>query len=203
MNKQAELVQRMTDKELLLNLYVSQLIILTAAAVLSRWFFGDVLHFINLIEWSRADLTAGIFFALIVVCLQLAMYQLLPSSWLDDGGINMRMFARRHPAHIVWLSVIVGFSEEVLFRAVLQEQFGLVLASAAFALIHIRYLAKPVLFTTVVVLSFSLGLLYIYTANLLTVITAHIFIDMLLGFYIKSKHKSLHGRKEKWDANGL
>jgi membrane protease YdiL (CAAX protease family) len=106
------------------------------------------------------------------------------------------VFSNLHPVHIGFLSLIVAMSEEILFRGVLQSQFGIWIASLLFALVHFRYLSNLFLFTITIGLSFSLGILFFLTENLLTVIVAHFVIDFILGLLIRyqklEKTKEIH-----------
>jgi len=77
----------------------------------------------------------------------------------------------------------------MLFRGVIQQHTNVWIASLIFALVHYRYLFNPFLFFNVTLLSFLIGLLYEYTANLYVTITAHFIIDFLLGIYIKVKYR--------------
>jgi membrane protease YdiL (CAAX protease family) len=53
-----------------------------------------------------------------------------------------------------------------------------------FAVIHFRYLKKPVLLTFVVIISFLFGLIFEYTESLWTTIIAHFLVDFVLGVYL-------------------
>ncbi len=112
----------------------------------------------------------------------------LPDHYYDDGGINERIFQNRSVFHIVIISALVAFCEEVLFRGVIQTHFGLVVSSIIFALIHFRYLFNWFLFLNVVLLSFFIGYIYMITDNLSVTIFMHFLIDCLLGLTIRLKH---------------
>lgn len=189
MNKQAELIKKLTDRELLLNLYVTQITMLVVAILIS-WLLGN--PFIPLtylfLQWDHVLI--GVIFGVIVVLLEVLLYKKIPEKWFDDGGINKRVFSNLHPVHIVFLSLIVATSEEILFRGVLQSQFGIWVASLLFALVHFRYLSNIFLFSFTVALSFSLGGLFLLTENLLTVIVAHFVIDVILGLLIRNENKN-------------
>ncbi|MFA9556112.1 CPBP family intramembrane glutamic endopeptidase [Evansella sp. AB-rgal1] len=185
MKKQAEIIKQLTDRELLLNLYLTQMIMLIIAVVLSFLLYRDPLYPLSLIYWDLNHLLLGIGVAIIVVIFELFLAKILPKHLFDDGGINERIFRNRSIFRIAFLSFIVGFSEEILFRGVIQSSFGLIAASLIFAIIHFRYLQNLFLFTFTIVLSFVIGLLFFYTGNLLTVIICHMVVDMLLGWCIR------------------
>ena len=185
MRKQSEIIKQLSDRELLLKLYVSQFIMLLVAMVLSRFLFGSWFYPLTLISWNVYHVLIGVLAGLFVVFLEIIAVKFLPESWFDDGGVNERVFQGRSPLHIAFLSVVIGFSEEVLFRGVLQTSFGIIPASIIFALIHFRYLQNYFLFTFTVSISFYIGFLYFITGNLLTAIICHIVIDMLLGWGLR------------------
>ncbi|MCD8511488.1 MAG: CPBP family intramembrane metalloprotease [Bacillus sp. (in: Bacteria)] len=185
--KQAELIKKLSDKELLLNLYFTQLLMLLLAIIGSRVITGSWFFPFTLISWNWNHLFIGIGAALLVVAIEVVLVKVLPSRWFDDGGINERIFRKRSPLHIGFISLVVGFSEEIMFRGLLQSSFGIIPASIVFALIHFRYLSNIFLFTFTVILSFYLGFLFYLTGNLLTVIVCHMLIDMLLGLGIRFK----------------
>ncbi|MBU9714277.1 CPBP family intramembrane glutamic endopeptidase [Evansella tamaricis] len=185
MQKQGELIKQLTDRELLLNLYITQLIILLLSLMLSRILFDSWFYPFQLIKWDSKDILIGFIAGVFVVILEIIAARVLPKHWFDDGGINERVFGNRSVLHIIILSTVVAVSEEILFRGVLQTYFGLIPAAIVFTVIHFRYLRKPFLLIVTVCLSFFIGYLYLYTGNLLTVIMCHLIIDMLLGLAIR------------------
>ncbi|OLO42612.1 CAAX protease family protein [Alkalihalophilus pseudofirmus] len=188
MNRQAKIIQEMSDREILLNLYITQAIMLIIAIILGFFWIDDLTVFYSLFKWDPVHIfLIGGGVAVIVITIDLLFEKYLPKSWVDDGGINERVFAKRSVFHVFFIAAIVAICEEILFRGILQTQIGLVLASLIFALIHFRYLSKILLFTMAVVLSFILGLLFEWTNNLLVPIFAHFLIDFVLGLFIMYK----------------
>lgn len=193
MKKQIELVNQLSDRELLLNVYATQIIILIVALGLNWLLTGTPFSWVETISFSADAVIIGIVFAVIIVLFEIIMDKYLPDDWLDDGGINERLFSSISPFHIFILTAIIGISEEILFRGVIQEQFGLVVASVLFAVVHVRYWHNRFLFSFMVVLSFMFGLVYLWSGNLLSVIIAHVLIDFFLGLYIKNTSVRLKG----------
>ncbi|WP_347549811.1 type II CAAX endopeptidase family protein [Pseudalkalibacillus hwajinpoensis] len=190
-NRQAELVRKLSDRELLLNVYLTQGILLILTGVIGGllyrewWFFDEITE----INWTEMLFLGG-GLALVVILVDSLLMIWLPEEMLDDGGINERIFKEISVLHIFFLSLIIAICEELLFRGVIQTHFGLFIASGLFAVIHIRYLTKPVLFTSVVGISFMLGVLYEWTGNVLVTITAHFLIDFTMGCLIKRKARN-------------
>lgn len=129
----------------------------------------------------------GFLSALVVIFIELVIIYITPKKWWDDGGINELIFKNESVSFIFIFTLTVAICEEFLFRGVVQTTFGYVFASVLFAVVHIRYLKKPLLFFAVLFLSFYIGWVYEHTANLIVPIVMHFFIDFLLGLVIRLK----------------
>ncbi|MBK5501043.1 CPBP family intramembrane glutamic endopeptidase [Peribacillus sp. TH14] len=187
-NKQAELIKQLTDKQLLYNLFLTQIILLTLAFFLGIILFNDRSTFFDLFIFNDLNiLLFGIPAGIIVVLFDLFMMRVTPSSYQDDGGINERIFSSLSYPMIFVVALVVAISEELLFRGVLQTHLGLLWTSIIFAAVHYRYLFNWFLFLNVLVLSFFIGFLFEWTNNLLVTITAHFLIDFILGVLIRRK----------------
>ncbi len=186
--KQAELIKNMSDDMVRKQLLLSQSIFFILSILLSVFLFP---HFDDWLLILTVDmkqiLLVGIVPAIIIVIIEIMLYVVFPSSYFDDGGVNEKVFKNQTVGNIFLISIVVAVSEEFLFRGVIQTAFGYLFASTLFALIHIRYLKKPVLLILVFIISFLLGYLFKITENLLVVIAFHFTIDFLLGLYIKYK----------------
>lgn len=187
-NRQAEVIKTLSDRELLLNVYLTQFVLVVLSFVVGFFLFLEIwfLPQIFVLRWLDMLLLGG-GAALVIVSIDLALMKVLPESAFDDGGINERIFGNRSIFHIFVLSLLISISEELMFRGVIQTHFGLVIASLLFAIIHVRYLTKPVLFSLVVGISFLLGIVYKSTGNIAVTITAHFLIDFIMGCLIKCK----------------
>lgn len=190
MKKQSEIIKSLTDRQLLFHLYLTQVIILFITVILSFFLYDSIFAVLNFIEWDDGyAYLLGVGAGLLIVGFDILMYRLLPAHYFDDGGINERIFLNRHPFHILFLAIIVGVSEELLFRGVLQNFIGWIGASLLFAIIHFRYLSHWFLSLNIVLLSFFIGYFYLITDNLLAPIVLHITVDFLLGLLLKIQKK--------------
>ncbi|MDY7222180.1 type II CAAX endopeptidase family protein [Halalkalibacterium halodurans] len=195
MKRQQQLIKQMTDRELLINLYLSQTSMLVIAFILGWWWFGSWDAYIDILRFEPFNIfVLGGGAAVLVVTVDIVLYRYVPKEWMDDGGINERVFRNRSTFHIAFLSLVVAVAEETLFRGIIQQQLGLVIASLVFALVHFRYLHKPILFISIVAISFLLGVLFLVTGNLLVTIFAHFCIDFLLGIFLRNMLKSSSNR---------
>ncbi|MCM3180114.1 CPBP family intramembrane glutamic endopeptidase [Cytobacillus horneckiae] len=189
-DKYSDIVKELTDRELLFHLYLTQLLLLVISLILGFLLFDSFSDFTALFKWADINIiiiggTAGI----IVVLIDLALMRVLPSSYYDDGGLNNKIFRSPSLFQIAFITMLVAFSEEILFRGVIQTNFGLIVSSIIFALVHYRYLFNWFLFLNVVLLSFLIGFVYYFTENLVVTILMHFIIDFLLGMSIKYRNQ--------------
>jgi len=188
MKRQAELIKQMTDEEIRQQLLLSQAIFFSLAIILSLFFFPSFIDWFIIIDWNFYEIILfGVIPAILFVIFEIFLYFVVPKEWLDDGGVNEKVFRNQSVPSIFLIAFVVGIAEEALFRGVIQTTFGLLVASVSFIVLHVRYLTKPLLLIMVSVTSFFIGFLYHYTENLLVVITFHFLLDLLLGLFIKFK----------------
>uniref|UniRef100_A0A7U4DKJ6 Abortive infection protein n=1 Tax=Geobacillus sp. (strain Y4.1MC1) TaxID=581103 RepID=A0A7U4DKJ6_GEOS0 len=185
MRRQSEQIRMMSDREVLIHLYVTQLLLIVMSAI-AGFFLFDLAAFRKIWHFDAATvLMFGGGSAVIVLSIDFLSMRYLPEHWYDDGGINEKIFESRSIPHIFFLCLLIAFSEELLFRGVIQTHFGLFVASTVFALLHVRYLEKLFLFAMVVLLSFFLGYIYELTNSLWVTIFAHFLIDFVLAVDIR------------------
>ncbi|MEC0973520.1 CPBP family intramembrane metalloprotease [Bacillus velezensis] len=178
-----------------MQLYATQLLILAVSGVIGFFFFTDIHDFLKL--WHIRDdniIWYGVTLAVLVIFADLAVMKWCPSHLYDDGGINVLLFKNRPVLHILFLTLLISFSEEILFRGVLQTHIGLWAASFIFTVLHFRYLAKWLLFMMVAGISLLLGLIYEWTGNLFVPVTAHFIIDAVFACQIRFQYvrRGLH-----------
>ncbi|MCM3724437.1 CPBP family intramembrane metalloprotease [Neobacillus cucumis] len=183
--KYSQIITDLTDKELLYHLYLTQIILLSISLILGAILYDHFSYIQNINLTDYHILTIGIPAGVLIVLADVLLMKLLPASFYDDGGLNERIFKNRHVFHTFVIALFVAFSEELLFRGIIQTKVGLVLASVIFAIIHYRYLFNWYLFFNIILLSFLIGFIYKWTGNLAVTIMMHFVIDFLLGVYIK------------------
>ena len=189
-NKQAELLKSISDETLILNVWLTQFIVVLVSLIVGFILFDDWASFWGLFQFDDwRILTVGVTAGIGIVLLDFVLMKVLPDSFYDDGGINQRIFRSISIPHIIILSFAVAVCEELLFRGVIQTNTNIWIASLVFALVHYRYLFNIFLFCNVTILSFFIGFLYDLTGNLVVTIAAHFIIDCLLGIYINTYRK--------------
>lgn len=188
------IIKQLTDKELLFHLYLTQIILLTVSSILGMILFDSFQDFLGLFQWNDNKVfIIGGAAGLAVVLLDCLLMKLLPPSYYDDGGLNDRIFRNRSVLHIAFIAAVVAFSEELLFRGIIQTHVGLVISSIIFAVVHYRYLFNWFLFLNVIVLSFFIGYIFLLTDNLIVTIFMHFIIDFLLGIILKYRNNKQEG----------
>lgn len=186
--KQEEIIKQLSDQELKNQLLLSQSVFFLISIILSFIFFDHIFDWFTLFSWNMKDIFwYGIVFAIILVAIEIVLDKVVPNDWIDDGGINEKVFKNQSVLNIFIIALVVAISEEFLFRGVIQVTFGYIFASSLFVVVHIRYLKKPFLLLFIIITSFLIGYIFEVTYNLIVPIVFHFLVDFLLGIYIKIK----------------
>jgi len=194
--KQNELINQLTDKQIVQNLYFTQFLLICVSIIFGFFLFDHIQEFLGLFHFRDFDfILYGVGTALLVIIVDFSIFKLAPQDLVDDGGINEKIFEKRSIPHIFFLTAVIAVSEEILFRGVIQTHFGLWMASIIFAILHFRYLSKWLLFLMVISISILLGYVYELTANLFTTILAHYLIDLVFAIQIRWQY--VRGGKNK------
>ena len=185
---QADIIKQLSVIELKYQLLLSQSIFFLISIILSFIFFEQIFDWFTLFSWNIKDiLWYGIIFAIILIAIEIVLDKVVPNDWIDDGGINEKVFKNQSVLNIFIIALVVAISEEFLFRGVIQVTFGYIFASSLFVVVHIRYLKKPFLLLFIIITSFLIGYIFEVTYNLIVPIVFHFLVDFLLGIYIKIK----------------
>lgn len=179
------LKMEMDDRLLRMNLLLTQGILMALSAFLSwRLFRFSNLSYVLVYPTVFYVILAG-GFAFFIVLINCLIDRFLPSKWVEEDEVNEKIFLHISVFQTLLLCLLIGISEEWLFRGVLQLAIGNLFTSALFTLLHIRYLRKPVLMLFVFMTSYMLGLLFEASGSLLTTIFAHITIDFILALLLR------------------
>src|SRR5690625_1128305 len=158
---QSEMIKKMTDKQITKSIIYSQILFLIISICLSFILFNQFSDWFNYFEWNTWEIFYyGVIPGILIVLIDIILMTIFSAEHFDDGGINKRVFKNRSISSIFLLTILIAVSEELLFRGVIQTTFGFVFASILFALVHYRYLKKPVLIISVIFISFYLGYLF-------------------------------------------
>lgn len=177
-------IQSMDDKLLLVNLYMTQGLILLAALGLLAVQRINPLRLFSLYAWPAALLWGG-GLAAAVLAADFLISRWVPEEVSDDGGVNEKLFGRRAIWHIAVLAAAVAFCEELLFRGAVQHALGPYWTSILFAAIHVRYLRHWLMTGLVFGISYGLGWTYNITGTLWCPVLAHFLIDFIMGMILR------------------
>lgn len=100
-----------------------------------------------------------------------------------------RVFIQARFADLLAIAVAAGVAEEVLFRGVIQTQFGLLPASILFGLVHFVTLAYAVVAT---LMGVYIGLVFSFFDSLFAVILLHALYDLFALTYIRYQTVESH-----------
>ncbi|WNR42476.1 CPBP family intramembrane glutamic endopeptidase [Paenibacillus roseipurpureus] len=178
-------INQLTDRTLLLNLYVTQLLTLIIGIIIGLFQSNSKILSALSFHGGWQVLLWGCGFAIVVLGVDLLISRWVPKEVSDDGGINRMIFGNRALWHIALISFIVSICEEVLFRGAIQHAWGPYWTSILFAAIHVRYLQHWLMTGMVFSISYGLGWIYLHTGSLWTPIIAHFMIDMVMGCILR------------------
>lgn len=120
------------------------------------------------------SLALGIMSPLVTVSLGLLAYRLLPVLRTIAEELAPRLLEGTSRGTLVLISVLSGVGEEVFFRGAVQQEFGLVVASILFGVVHVGPDRRYLVWTVWALLAgFLFGVLYDVTGGLLAPILAH------------------------------
>ena len=194
--RKSDLIEQMSHRELMLHLYLTQIILITIALCAALFIFDHFSDIYKLFLFNPKWVLWGFINGVAVVALDIGLINVLPKKYYDDGGINNKLLRSMWTWQIPLVALMIAISEELLFRGVVQTKLGLILASLIFAVIHVRYWSHWYLIINVVLLSFWIGLVYQWAGQQLPpVIAMHFTIDCLLGIYIKYFSAQIDGKK--------
>ncbi|MBA2862592.1 CPBP family intramembrane glutamic endopeptidase [Methanococcus maripaludis] len=140
--------------------------------------FGVILLFmVDKFIWNLFDFFTYIFQSMDpVISEQIAEQAVVETSNVNEV-VNTIKISASTPLKIVFLSIIVGISEELMFRGALQPRFGNIYTSFLFAALHAQYLSSMVLLD-VFIISYILGMIK-ERKSTSTTILIHILYDII------------------------
>lgn len=181
--------QQLTDKLLLINLYITQGLTLFIGLIWILLQKRNPIHILNFPE-NAHFVYWGLGLAAVMLVVDFLLTHIVPEDSMDDGGINELLFGNRPLWHIIVISAIVAVCEELLFRGAIQHSLGPYWTSILFAVIHVRYLRHWIPTGWVFLSSYGLGYIYIHSGSLWAPILCHFLIDLFSGMVIRYRRAS-------------
>lgn len=179
-------IPRLTRTQVLIAMGVTAVILWVIAKIWLR--FGNVILFKW--YWKAEHLLIGIALGLIITLISSLSYYLVPPYRKSaDYYLEIILKPLALP-DLIWLGLLPGLSEELLFRGVMLPALGgthlaVIISSLCFGILH---LSGPeqwpyVIWATIIGVIF--GYSAMITGNLLVPIIAHIFINWLSSYFWK------------------
>lgn len=125
-------------------------------------------------ESPAASLLLGALTAACTISLGLLAYRLLPVLRGIAEELAPRVVDGADSGSLVLISIFSGVGEEAFFRGAVQQEFGLVVASLLFGLVHVGPDRRYLVWTAWAVLAgFVFGVVYDLSGGLLAPVLAH------------------------------
>lgn len=191
-NQQPEL-ESLTRTQVLIAMGVTALLLLFLAKVFQ--YFGS---FATLpMTWQLQNAVLGIGIGLGITAASAVIYQLWPQYRLSASLYLQLVIQPLVWTDIIWLGLLPGLSEELLFRGVIFPMVGLnwvglILSSIVFGVLHLNSPQQWSYVVWVTVVGFVLGYSAWSTGNLLVPVIAHLTTNIITGVSWKITHPPQH-----------
>lgn len=164
-------------------------------AISKGWTYVTGVAMVSL-YWDTQHATMGVGIGLGVALLSSLLYDLWESYRLAAQEYLEMVITPLVPLDLVWLGLLPGLSEEMLFRGAALPNLGMngmavIITSIVFGLLHMASVKYFSYAFWAIAVGMMLGAVTIYTDNLLTAIVAHTLTNSLSGVIWKWKHRSL------------
>lgn len=191
-NQQPEL-ESLTRTQVLIAMGVTALLLLFLAKVIQ--YFGS---FATLpMTWQLQNAILGIGIGLGITAASAVIYQLWPQYRLSASLYLQLVIQPLVWTDLIWLGLLPGLSEELLFRGVIfpwvgLNWVGLILSSIVFGVLHLNSPQQWSYVVWVTVVGFVLGYSAWSTGNLLVPVIAHLTTNIITGVSWKITHPPQH-----------
>jgi uncharacterized protein len=183
-------VESLSRFQILIAMGVTAVVLLLAARL---WLWFDTSTVMLPLEWSSLSVLWGVGLGLGITLASSVMYRL----WEDyrhsaDYYLELVIKPLALP-DLIWLGLLPGMSEELLFRGVMLPAlgltwFGIVLSSVCFGVLHFSGSQQWAYVVWATVIGAVLGFSAVLTGNLLVPIVAHITTNLISSCFWKLKN---------------
>jgi uncharacterized protein len=182
----------LTRSQVLICMAVSAVVMLVVAKTWAFLFGTSIVP----LTWQPMHLAMGIGLGLLVTLLSTLIYEIWEDYRVAANTYLEMVLKPLELIDVIWLGVLPGMSEELLFRGVVLPSFGmdavgLIVSSLIFGILHMASLRHWQYAAWAVVVGVGLGAITIATNSLLPAVTTHIFTNSLSGLLWKLKQQRL------------
>ena len=183
--------QSLSRPELLFAIAATAILLLLVARV---WLFFEPFRFPVMLDWQDAGIGAGI--GLSISAVSALVYRLWPAYRQSADFYLAFVLAPLIPLDSIWLGLLPGMSEELLFRGVMLPAIGLnatglVLSSLCFGVLHMSGRSQWPYAIWASVVGLVLGGSALVTGNLLVPVVAHVVTNFVSSLSWQLRHS--HG----------
>jgi hypothetical protein len=145
------------------------------------------------LRWTATAFSGGVGLALIITALSSLVYRLWPAYRSSADFYLEFVLKPLFWSDLIWVALLPGLSEELLFRGVMLPAFGLnitavVISSLCFGILHLSGPQQWAYVVWATVVGLLLGYSALATGNLLVPIVAHILTNLVSSCFWKLKH---------------
>ncbi len=187
--KQEPKIPYMTRTQVLVAMGVTAMILWLIAKV---WlYFGN--FYLMSWQWEMKALLLGIGLGLTITGLSGLAYQYCPP-YRQSANFYLELILKPLTLpDLIWLGLLPGLSEELLFRGVMLPAFGLdhlavFFSSLCFGVLHLSGVQQWPYVVWATIVGFILGYSAVWSNNLLVPIVAHVLTNILSSYLWKVSH---------------
>jgi hypothetical protein len=176
----------------------TQILAVMGVTAIALWLVAKLwLQFGNVsllpLRWTATALSGGVGLALIITALSYLVYRLWPAYRSSADFYLEFVLKPLFWSDLIWVALLPGLSEELLFRGVMLPAFGLnitavVISSLCFGILHLSGPEQWAYVVWATVVGLLLGYSALATGNLLVPIVAHILTNLVSSCFWKLKH---------------
>lgn len=173
----------------------TQLLVAMGVTAILLWLVAKLwLHFGSVsllpLSWSTTVLPVGIGLGLTITAASLLVYRVWDSYRRSADFYLEFVLKPLVLPDIIWVALLPGLSEELLFRGVMLPALGLnitgvVVSSLCFGILHLSGAEQWAYAVWATVVGLLLGYSAVATGNLLVPIVAHVFINLVSSCFWK------------------
>lgn len=191
-NQQPEL-EALTRTQVLIAMGATALLLLFAAKV---WQYFHAFPPLDM-AWQANHALLGIGLGLGITGASAIVYQLWPQYRMSASLYLQLVIKPLVWTDLIWLGLLPGLSEELLFRGVMLPALGLnwaglIFSSLCFGILHLNSPKQWSYVVWVSIVGFALGYSALSTGNLLVPVIAHITTNIITGLSWKITHPPQH-----------
>ena len=185
-------IEPLTRTQVLVAMAVTAIVLLAIAKLWQIFGFVELLP----LEWNLTDLGWGVLTGLGITVASSIVYRLW-SAYRRSADIYLELVIR--PLlwpDLIWLGLLPGLSEELLFRGVMLAAFGLnttalIVSSVSFGVLHMSGKQQWPYMVWATAIGFVFGYSALITGNLFVPTVAHIVTNIISSSVWKLEHKDI------------